>query len=56
MIAYFLVHRGPAPHFFSDNLYQLLVNTNKFADKLTVNDVKDPDVKENIMKVMAIII
>lgn len=51
MMAYFLVHRGPAPCLMSDHLYQLLVNSARVVERLTVNDVKDPEVKENIMKV-----
>ena len=50
MIAYFLVHRGPAPCFFSEVLYQALT-LGPEGTVVSVGDISDADIRHKVQRV-----
>lgn len=54
MIAYFIAHRGPAPHFFSEHMYAAVSSSNGLDDFVaSLDDVCDSDYKQQIEQVLA---
>lgn len=51
MIAYFLVHRSPAPKFFSSLMYDILAYGCESCTP-TVADIVDTEMKEKVQKVV----